>query len=312
MLLITQGGAATSQLVFESWWRDVSLSWESLQTPNNSCHSFQSCAEQAYVCTCILLHASQVVYECVTACWCKCIGAEGVNPTKTHTRCSSSECILQRERAKPYQLLQQHIKRVGAGPARPCWAPSLGGRPECAHSRLLCASLTFCLSYMNVFSLRLPFLHPFASSRPFFSFLAAVEVTFINGEFMCMTAPKPELWFRHPRRLSVNSCNHQSAKSLPFRAHRLWMRWLLVIHGVKNISTTADLHWYWYAVISSWFCLSGCLEDLPRNAEMPFINNPERNEPKQVYADNECCGEKRESHQQQHKNQLRYIFSFQY
>ncbi|KAF0036160.1 hypothetical protein F2P81_011472 [Scophthalmus maximus] len=48
--------------------------------------------------------------------------------------------------------------------------------------------------------------------------MTAVEVTFINGEFMCMTDPKPELWLDHPRGLSVNSSKHQSAECLPFTA----------------------------------------------------------------------------------------------
>lgn len=129
-------------------------------------------------------------------------------------------------------------------------AQSLGGRPKSAQSHLFCVSLTFCLSYMNVFSPHLPSLHTLSSPCP--SFLVAVEVTFINGEFMCMTASKPELWLHRPWRLSVNSCNHQSAKYLPFRAHQLCTPWLRVIYWIKNISSSADLHWYWYSVIFSW------------------------------------------------------------
>lgn len=127
------------------------------------------------------------------------------------------------------------------------------GRPKSGPCHLFCVSLTFCLSYVNVFSPRLPSTHTLSSSCP--SILAAGEVTFINGKFICMTAPKPELCLDHPRRLSVNSCNHQSAKYLPFRAHQLWMRWPGVIYGIKSISSSADLHWYWYGVISSWLRL---------------------------------------------------------
>lgn len=130
---------------------------------------------------------------------------------------------------------------------------SLGGPPKSAPCHLLCVSLTFCLSYMNVFSPRLPSPLTLSSSCP--SFLASGEVTFINGEFMCMTAPKPELCLDHPWRLSVNSCNHQSAKYLPFRAHQPLMRWLGVIYRIKSIIGSADLHWYWYGVIFSWLCL---------------------------------------------------------
>lgn len=86
------------------------------------------------------------------------------------------------------------------------------------HRVIFCVSLTFCLPYMNGFSPHLSSLHSLSSSC--LSFLAAVEVTFINGGFMCMTAPKPELCLDHPRRMSVNSCIHQSAKYLPFRVHQ--------------------------------------------------------------------------------------------
>lgn len=105
-------------------------------------------------------------------------------------------------------------------PEQSTWSP--GRPPKSAPCHLLCVSLTFCLSYMNVFSPCLSSPHALSSSCP--SFLASGEVTFINGEFMCMTAPKPELCLDHPWRLSVNSCNHQSAKYLPFRAHQLRVR----------------------------------------------------------------------------------------
>lgn len=85
-------------------------------------------------------------------------------------------------------------------------------------------------------------------------FLATLELTFINGEFMCMTALKPELRLEHPGRMSVNSCNHRSAKFLLFRGPL--MEWLKLIYRIKSISSSADLHWYWYGVISSWLHLS--------------------------------------------------------
>lgn len=73
-------------------------------------------------------------------------------------------------------------------------ARSLRGPPQSTACHLsFCASLTFCLSYMNIFSPHLPSQRTLSSACP--SFLAAVEVTFINGEFMCMTAQKPELCF---------------------------------------------------------------------------------------------------------------------
>lgn len=97
-------------------------------------------------------------------------------------------------------------------------------------------------------------------------------MTFINGEFTCMTAPKPELWFHVPGDCPSIHVTIGAPNTFSFRAHQLWMRWLRVIYGIKNISTPSDLHWYWYAVISSW-----CLEDLPCNSQTTFINNPDRN-----------------------------------
>lgn len=117
-----------------------------------------------------------------------------------------------------------------------------------------CTLLTFCPSNVNSLPPRPIAPHTLSSSCP--SFLATVEVTFINGEFMCMTAPKPELCLHHPWRLSVNSCNHQSNNQLPFRTHQLCMRWLPVIYGIWSISHSADLRWYWYGVISSWLHFS--------------------------------------------------------
>lgn len=128
---------------------------------------------------------------------------------------------------------------------------SLEGPPKSAQCHLLSVSLTFCLSYTSVFLPRLPSLHTLSSSCP--SFLASEEVTFINGKFMCMTAPKPELCLDHPRRLSVNSGNHQSAKYLPFRAHQPYVRCFGVIYRIKSISIlqicvgidmVSDLHDY--------------------------------------------------------------------
>lgn len=71
-------------------------------------------------------------------------------------------------------------------------------------------------------------------------------MTFINGEFMCMTASKPELCLDRPWRLSINSSNHQSAKYFPFRAHQLCMRWPTVIYRMGRVRRSAHLHWYQY------------------------------------------------------------------
>lgn len=41
----------------------------------------------------------------------------------------------------------------------------------------------------------------------------------------------------NPWSLSVNSCNHQSAKYPAFSAHQPCMRWLGVIYGIKSIKS---------------------------------------------------------------------------
>lgn len=171
----------------------------------------------------------------------------------SHTCGSSSEHILHRG-----QNLNSCRSSTSKVPKQGTHSPDGPGLWE-ALPKVHCVICSACLSpsvsptWMSS-CLVSPPCTPFSSSCP--SILAAVEVTFINGEFMCMTAPKPELWLHHPWRLSVNSCNHQSAKYLPFKAHQPCMRWLRMIYRIKSINSTADLHWYWYGLISSWLCLS--------------------------------------------------------
>lgn len=251
-------GAPAPQPLFELCLWDDRFSWEFLQTPN-SCHTHLSWAEWACVC----VYAYDCVVASVRAVFSVCISL-WLNVRVTHIQVRELMQVYQgmrsislpvthvAHRANTFCIDGENLNicRISTSKVPKQGTQSLGGPPKSAPCHLFCASLTFCLSYMNVFSPRLPSLHTLSSSCP--SFLAAVEVTFINGEFMCMTAPKPELWLHHPRRLSVNSCNHQSAKYLPFRAHQPCTRWLGVIYRIKNISSSVDLHWYWYSVISSW------------------------------------------------------------
>lgn len=121
--------------------------------------------------------------------------------------------------------------------------------------RVICSALVshlLSLSYTNVFTPPPP--HPRNTPAPCsFSPLflgggggGGEEVTFINGEFMCMTASKPELCLDRPWRLSINSSNHQSAKYFPFRAHQLCMRWPAVIYRKGRVRRSAHLHRYRY------------------------------------------------------------------
>lgn len=250
-------GAPAPQPLFELCYEMTDFPGNFSKQPN-SCHTHLSGAESARVWlrVCICACHSQM---CVSVCdcelrtynsesWCKCIRGWGTYPRllASHTCGPMSKFSL--HWGWNLNICRSRTSKVPKQGTR-----SQRGPPKSAPCHLLCVSLTFCLPYMNVFSPRLPSQHTLSSSCP--SFLAAEEVTFINGEFMCMTAPKPELCLDHPWRLSVNSCNHQSAKYLPFRAHQPWMRWLGVIYRIKSISSSAHLHWYWYGVISSWLRL---------------------------------------------------------
>lgn len=226
---------------------ELCLRWQiflGISPTPNSCHTHLSWAERACVCVCArgFRRACRCVTECESyTCVSGRAGArasvDGEHILACHTCGSLSKRTLCIEGKTSTSVAAAHP----IAPRRACRLPK--ALPKCAPCHLFCVSLTFCLPYVNVFSPRLPSLHIYSSSCP--SFLATVEVTFINGEFMCMTAPKPELCFDHPRRLSVNSCNHQSAKYLPFRAHRPRMRWLGVIYRIRSIHNSADLHLYW-------------------------------------------------------------------
>lgn len=204
----------------------------------------------AYNCACV----RAVFNVCVCVCelrayksqsWCKCIRGRGTYPCQSHMWLN--EQILCIEGETLTSVAAAHQKSPSR--ARGLWEALPKVR------RVICSVCLSPSASPTRMSSRLvsPSLHTLSSSCP--SFLASEEVTFINGEFMCMTAPKPELCLDHPWRLSVNSCNHQSAKYLPFRAHQPCTRWLGVIYRIKSISSSADLHWYWYGVISSWLRL---------------------------------------------------------
>lgn len=112
-------------------------------------------------------------------------------------------------------------------PERATWRPR--GRPKSAPRHLLAASLTFCLSYMNVSSPRHPSLHTPISLLPFF--FRQWEKWHLLMAILCAWPPrKPELFLSPPWRLPINSSNHQSAKYFQFRAHQLEMKWQGVIY----------------------------------------------------------------------------------
>lgn len=247
-------GAPAPQPLFELCLWDDRFSWEFLQNPQQLSHSsVRSWISFVYVCMCttVSVRFSMCVTECVSYAHINqiadaSVSGDGEYILPSHTCGSMSKFTL--HWGWSLNICRSSTSEV---PKQGMW--SLRGPPKSAPCHLLCVSLTFCLSYMNIFTPRLTSEHTLSSSCP--SFLAAEEVTFINGEFMCMTAPKPELCLDHPWRLSVKSCNHQSAKYLPFRAHQACMRWLGVIYSIKSISSSAVLHWYWYGVISSWLRL---------------------------------------------------------
>lgn len=156
-----------------------------------------------------------------------------------------------------------HICHGGRVPELGTWAGlSLTPHPppprKCTVSSARRSSLTFCLSLTRMSSrlLLLPLLHSAPAPLPLPSLHPAAlfrrgwgggeEVTFINGEFMCMTASKPELCLDRPWRLSINSSNHQSAKYFPFRAHQLCTRWPAVIYRMGRVRRSAHLHRYRY------------------------------------------------------------------
>lgn len=175
---------------FELCLWDDRFSWEFLQTPN-SCQTHLSWAELACVSLCARFSVCDWMSELHTQVSHRAdvssVSGDGEHPCLSHmwlvkqihtlnngwniNICHSSAWIVPKQGAR-----------------------SLRGPPQSTACHLsFCASLTFCLSYMNIFSPHLPSQRTLSSACP--SFLAAVEVTFINGEFMCMTAQKPELCF---------------------------------------------------------------------------------------------------------------------
>lgn len=147
-----------------------------------------------------------------------------------------------------------NICHGGTAEKSPSKACGLGsGPPESAPCHLLGARLSPSVSLLHE-CLRASSSPPPQHSRSLLLLAAhfrrgwggGEEVTFINGEFMCMTASKPELCLDRPWRLSINSSNHQSAKYFPFRAHQLCMRWPAVIYRMGRVRRSAHLHRYRY------------------------------------------------------------------
>lgn len=224
---MTPTGAPAHKPCFELCLWDDRFSWEYLQAPN-SCHSHLSWAERACVCMCahnsecLSVHAD---YHCVSesvsythrrqntdgSAW-----GDGEHFPGSHTCGSSSKCTrhtgqkLNICRGSTPEVPEQGT--VSGSPAQKCTVSSV------VHVSYLLSLLHECLLTSSPLPAHSPLLLPF--------FLAAVEVTFINGKFMCMTALKPELWLPHLWRLSVNSCNHQSAKYLPLSSRQCSTRWL--------------------------------------------------------------------------------------
>lgn len=155
-----------------------------------------------------------------------CLETGWAYPCQSHMWLSEQVLCTEGEASTSVTAAHQKVPKRG-------WR-SLGGPPKSAPCHL-CASLTFCLSYTNVFSPRLPSpAHPLLLLPFFFRRQEKWHLLMAN---LCAWLPrKPELRLDHSWRLSINSSNHQSAKFFSFRAHQLRMRWLGVIYKVKNIS----------------------------------------------------------------------------
>lgn len=121
----------------------------------NCCHTHLSCA-----CTCVYAYKCVCFFEFVHLCVTECVSyavrelmQEVCRETGWAYPCQSHMWLNEQVLCTEGEALTSVTAAHQKVPKRGSW--SLGGPPKSAPCHL-CVSLTFCLSYMNVFSHRLP------------------------------------------------------------------------------------------------------------------------------------------------------------
>lgn len=138
--------------------------------------------------------------------WCKCIRRWDELGLANHT-CGSVR------KQSALRVKAQHLSQRHTVPEQGTWSP--WGRPKSAPCHLLRVSLTLCLLHPFLLASPPPPAHPLLSPALLFR---QQEKWHLLMENLCAWPPrKPELCLDHPRRLSINSCNHQSAKYFHFQ-----------------------------------------------------------------------------------------------